>query len=285
MQTRRKTAAALGAGLFLLAPCLAEAQAQAQAPDPAAEAAASAARARKAALLPDWSGVWRAVQGPVFDAPPARKGVPAATRDHPPFTAAYEARYRANIARLRTDKEFDPLSLCLPVGLPRMMSFAGLYEFVVAPDQVWVISENAPSGPASSGAQVRRIYTDGRAHLTGDDLFPTYTGNSVGRWEGDILVVSTVGLNDANFVDHTGAQLSGEAMIVERIRATGPDTLEDRFTITDKKALTRPWAVTRTWRRAPPGVAIVDDSCRGKSVNPAALTDRAAANAARAKGQ
>ena len=142
-------------------------------------------------------------------------------------------------------------------------------------------SPATPPGPNSSGAQTRRIYTDGRENLAGDDLVPQYTGNSVGRWEGDTLVVTTVGLNDIPFVDRTGARLSEDAVVRERIRLVAPDTLEDRFTIEDKTALTGPWVVTRTWRRLPKGSPVVDDSCLGKRVNPAELVDAAAARAGR----
>jgi hypothetical protein len=226
--------------------------------------------------LPDWNGVWRPVQPDVFDAPAGSK----ATRDHPPYTAEYEAKYRETIAKLKTDRSIDPLSLCTPTGMPRMMTLPGLYNFVATPDKAFVLADTAP-GKASTGNQARRIYTDGRPHLKGDDLFPTYTGDEVGHWEGDTLVVNTVGLNDGNFVDKTGAMLSGEETIDERIRMTGPNTLEDRITITDPKALTRPWTVTRTWRRAPPGTTIIDDACLGKKVNPGEVTDAAAAKAGR----
>jgi hypothetical protein len=157
-----------------------------------------------------------------------------------------------------------------------MMSLNGDYEFAVTPELVMVFSATG-AGPNSTGAQSRRIYTDGRPQLSGDDLFPTYTGNSIGRWEGDTLVVRTVGLNDGNFIDRTGAMLSGDAVVTERIRMTGPDTLEDRFTIEDKTALTRPWTVTRTWKRVPGQRSLAADSCLGKRVNPANLTDAAAA--------
>ena len=267
MQTRREfrtsTRAALGlaGGFLLLASGASVAQAQ------------PSARAQAAAAMPDWSGVWAPNQPDVFDAKAGTK----ATRDHPPYTAEYEAKYKASMAKAKTDKGYDPLSLCLPLGMPRMMTVPGHYEFVATPDMAFVFSDT-PAGPKSTGNQARRIYMDGRPQLGGDDLFPTYTGNEIGHWDGDTLVVHTVGLNDTNFVDRTGALLSGDAVITERMRLTGPNTFEDRFTVEDKKALTRPWVVTRTWRRVP-GAAIVDDSCGGRRVDPEALTD----NGARAK--
>ena len=264
MTTRRhlglSTRAALGlaGGLLLIAPLAGAAQAQ------------PSARAQAGAGLPDWSGVWAPNQPDVFDAKAGSK----ATRDHPPYTPAYEAKYKASMAKLKADKDYNPLSQCLPLGLLWMMSLNGRYEFVLTPDMAFVFADTA-AGPKSVGNQARRIYLDGRPQLKGDDLFPTYTGNEIGRWDGDTLVVTTVGLNDTNFVDRTGALLSGDAKVTERIRRTGPTTLQDQFTIEDKTALTRPWVVTRTWRKVP-GAAIVDDSCGGRRVDPEALTDNGA---------
>jgi hypothetical protein len=238
-------------------------------------AASEASRAETAAALPDWSGVWAPEQPDVFDAPTGKTA--PGLRDHPPYKPMFEAKYLAEIAKLKHDRTSDPLSDCQPTGVPRMMTLPGLFEFTVTPEQVFVFSDRTEGGgPASTGVQTRRIYTDGRPQLAGDDLFPTYTGNSVGHWDGNTLVVRTVGLRDDNFLDRTGALLSGQEVFTERIRMTGPNTLEDRFTIEDGASLTRPWEVRRTWRRRP-GVEIVDGACGGRSVNPADLADRALA--------
>jgi hypothetical protein len=239
------------------------------------------ARIAKAAALPDWSGFWAPVQGDVFDAKTATSAAGAVA--NPPYNKEWAAKYAATRAKLKTDPKIDPLQACLPLGLTRMMAIAGgHYEFTILPEQVWIFS-GSPAGPKSTAVQTRRIYTDGRANLSGDDLFPQYTGNSVGHWEGDTLVVHTVGLNtDESWVDRTGAQLSGDAVIDERIRMVNPNLIEDRFTITDKTALTRPWTVTRTYRRIPGQPLIQDDSCLGKRVNPADLTDAAVRDRAKA---
>lgn len=271
MQTRRRTGLSTAAALGLL---IAPLTALAAAPPPRPTPPVSPARIAAAAALPNWTGVWAPVEGDVFDSKAAK--APAAARDRPPFKPAYERKYLANMARLKKSPQADPLSQCLPLGLLRMMSVAGHYEFTLTPEQAWVFS-GTPPGPKSTGAQTRRIYTDGRDNLKGDDLFPTYTGNSVGRWEGGTLVVRTVGLNEGMFVDRTGAELSGDATVTERIRLLPSGLLEDQFTITDKSALTRPWVVTRTWKRLPAGTPIWDDSCLGKRVNPATLTDAFAA--------
>ena len=239
-----------------------------------------AARIQAAARLPNLDGVWEPLQADVFDITTAN--APGGARVRAPFTRAYQAKYVATMAQVLRDLKVDPLSECQPLGLLRMMSLTGHYEFAVTPGQVWIFSGTAP-GPRSSGAQTRRIYTDGRANLKDDDLFPTYTGNSVGHWEGDTLVIKTVGLNEGMFIDRTGAMLSGDANVTERIRLVSPNVLQDQFTIEDKTALTRPWVVTRSWQRLPAGTAISDDSCLGKRVNPSKIADAAAARAAQKK--
>lgn len=254
---------ALIAFLAAAAPAAALAAAAPSAPVPPP----SPARIQAASALPDWKGVWRPNE--------------ADTHGAPPFNREWAAKAAASAAKLKTDPKSDPLSDCLPLGLLRMMSLNGHFEFTLTPEQLWVFS-GTPPGPQSTGAQTRRVYLDGRDNLKGDDLFPTYTGNSVGKWEGGTLVIKTVGLNEDMFIDRTGAMLSGDATVTERIRLTGPDALEDRFTVEDKTALTRPWTFTRTFKRQPAGTAISDDSCLGKRVNPARLTD--AAVAAKARG-
>ena len=85
------------------------------------------AQQASAQQLPDWSGVWELVGGTLWDrstAEPAdgRAGVPG-VREHPPYNAEWEAKYEANIARVREDHFPDPISTCgIPVGFPRVMN-------------------------------------------------------------------------------------------------------------------------------------------------------------------
>lgn len=114
--------------------------------------------------------------------------------------------------------------------------------------------------------QPRRIYMDGRNHPTGDDLLPTFMGHSIGRWEGDTLVVDTVGTNgrarpingyisgSVNSGPINSPRLPGsdQMHLVERIRLVGGgDYLEDAMTIDDPKTYRKPWSVTRYWQRRP----------------------------------
>src|SRR3569623_1354195 len=104
-------------------------------------------------------------------------------------------------------------------------------EFVIQPDKVMIEFE--------AYSQVPRIYTDGRKHPA--DLDPSYNGDSIGHWEGDTLVVDTVGLRGDTVFDVSGAPHSDAMHVVERIRRVSKDSIEDRIVIEDPKALTKPW--------------------------------------------
>ena len=86
---------------------------------------------------------------------------------------------------------------------------------------------------------IRQIYTDGRKHNT--DLGPTWLGDAIGHWDGDTLVVDTIGFNDKTWVDRAGHPHSTDMHLTERIRRVDEKTLTDDITIEDPKAYTKPW--------------------------------------------
>ncbi len=196
-----------------------------------------------AARTPDWSGVWLPSDGPVFDPTyrdrPENKGFsPSQSRIFPPYTPEYEARYAKIVeGNRRGTPGNDPNAGCLPPGMPRMMAGGFPVEFIVQPQRVIVLFEYE--------SQRRIIYTDGRKHTPADELDPTFTGESIGRWEGDTLVVDTIGLRSEPTFDATGAMHSDALHLVERIRRVDKDHIKDRMTIEDPKAFTKPWEVTR----------------------------------------
>jgi hypothetical protein len=218
--------------------------------------------------LPDWSGVWGMQGGTIFDratAEPAnaQAGQPGA-RERPPYNAAWEAKYLANIERVRQDRFPDVITNCgVPIGFPRILNAPDGYEFVVTPKQTWILTENGPN--------VMRIYTDGRQHLGPDDIWPTYTGDSVGHWEGDTLVFSTIGIKGetGSIVDRTGIVISDKATGLTRMRKIDDNTLEAQITITDPVAFTKPWVVTKRFRKMTQGdVRIMDYACAENNRNP-----------------
>lgn len=223
------------------------------------------------AALPDWSGVWQMVGGTVFDRATATGqggALSVGLRQRPPYNAQWEAIYQRNL-KLRDQSQLpDPINTCgTPAGFPRVMNLPDMYEFVVRPEQTWILTENGPN--------VLRIYTDGRAHPAEEDRWPTYTGDSVGRWEGDTLVFDTVSIKNSQWptsgdtvLDRTGLVLSDAAHIVTRLRRLDAQTMEARMVIEDSKALTAPWHVTKTYRKVAPGTRVYDYGCAENNRNP-----------------
>lgn len=218
--------------------------------------------------LPDWSGVWTMLNGTVFDRASQTGQGGSSTpgvREHPPYNAEYEARYQANLALRDQGILPDPNSLCgIPTGFPRILNLPDVYEFVVSPRQVWILAENGPN--------VMRIYTDGREHPPPEDRWPTHTGDSVGHWEGDTLVFDTLSLHSSEsgntLVDRTGLILSDAAHVVTRMGINDEGLMEARMTITDGKAMTAPWVVTKQYRRLEEGTRVYDYACNENNRNP-----------------
>jgi hypothetical protein len=202
----------------------------------------AADKAKAFAALPDWTGVWMGIGTTLFEQKAGAASLNANNpnaRDFPPYKPAWEAAYTAFLNNVVKQEKFsDPLSLGYPGGMIRMMSPARGLQFVLRPEQVWIIYERP---------DVRYIYTDGRPFPPKDELWPTFEGYSIGHWEGDTLVVETVSLRGGVPIDRTGAALSDEAHVVERIRKTDNNTLQSDITIEDPVAFTAPWKVTRRY--------------------------------------
>ena len=188
--------------------------------------AARGQNATEQAHTPDISGVWQVakVQGVLFPNGGA------------PLQPSAEAKFKA--ANPQTN---DPNLGCLPEGMPRfMLSIPLPMEIFQTPTRVVIIRE---------GVQVfRQIYLN-RQHLR--DLDPTYSGDSVGKWEGDTLVVDTIGLNDKTWVDNAGLPHSEAMHVIERIRRVDHDTLVDDLTIEDPMTYTKPITAQRVWKLKP----------------------------------
>ena len=129
------------------------------------------------------------------------------------------------------------------------MNVPDVYEFAVTPSATYVLAENGPG--------IARIYTDGRQHPPAEELWGTYTGASVGHWEGDTLVFETRGLKESRdndvIIDRTGLVLSDAARVTTRLRRVNDMMLEAVMVIEDAKALKAPWKVTKQYRKLPGG--------------------------------
>ena len=109
--------------------------------------------------------------------------MPAGVLTTAKLTPEYQARLEKRIEDVKQGIEWDPISTCAPPGHPRWLTEPFLREFIVTPDQTWLINEMVND--------IRRIYTDGRDHVPEDDRYPLYNGDSIGFWDGDKLVIHT----------------------------------------------------------------------------------------------
>jgi hypothetical protein len=201
------------------------------------------------ARLPDFTGVWEiSMGGPAArgtapaPAGAGRGGSDAAARGRgrgvaagPSLTPEYAARKRAFDANPPEDSES---ANCLPPGMPGIMGQPYPMEFLLTPGQVTIVIE--------AYTQVRHIHTDGRPLPDDPDL--TFQGTSAGRWEGDALIVDTVGFSPLTRLDR-GVPHGDKMRIHERFRLTDPDTMNIETTIVDPDALTAPYTSNRILKR------------------------------------
>ena len=225
--------------------CLAQAQ------------SSSKARIEAFARLPDWSGLWEFDAyigegvGQVLSAEGLRRARAHAAAMQPTFTPGWppkvdQARKDGEAARAADPNNPPAFGLgCGPPPFPATM-LPGLYEWQVTPEETTLIN--------TQGA-VRHFYTDGRSHPPKDELWPTWMGNSVGRWDGDTLVVDTVSMERpaiyqaAEQASFAIAPLSSELHTVERIRRVDRDEMQIQFTVEDPIALAKPINVTIAYER------------------------------------
>ena len=155
-----------------------------------------------------------------------------------PLTPAGKEAYDKNIAGLKDGSLTDNArKFCVPDGLPRVLANPYPFEIIQAPPgQTTIIYELSH--------QVRMIAMDKKLPSEEDLLvLPFFNGHSVGRFEGDTLVVESAGFKENTFLDATGAPHTDELHTVERIRKISPTQLEDVITIHDPQYYTRDWQV------------------------------------------
>jgi len=203
---------------------------------------------------PDWSGVWTPLPGTIQIKPPSGSGQWV---DYEPVWTPAAAR---QIAALEADeKAGNPHNIyinCLPEGMPSFMLMTlNALEILYTPGRITMLGE-------FDGNRLRRIYVDGRPHPADPDL--TFNGHSIGHWEGQTLVVDTVAILPEVFLplgQGVGLPNDGDMHIVEHIRLTAPDVLQDDLLITAPHKLAKPWAYTRRFKRHR-DANIVEASCR-----------------------
>lgn len=166
----------------------------------------------------------------------------------PPLTVEGRKRQQLNKAA------DDPMSKCLPPGIPRALMQKG-FPFSI------VMGERLGGMFIEWNHLPRPIYMD-TEHF--ENIGPTYLGQSVGKWEGDTLVIHTNGFNDLTWLDASGLPHSEALVTVERIRLKDANTLENRITFTDAEIFSQPWTAVVTFKKRP-GYIVKEDYCFGRT--------------------
>jgi hypothetical protein len=172
------------------------------------------------ATQPDWRGIWRTVQRP------------RTVVDERQLTPKYQADLDRTMALDAKGIEWDRMSWCLPNGMPRWLTDPFMREFIVTPEQTWLLAEQIN--------ETRRIYTDGRAHTLDSVAIPLWHGDSIGFWDQDTLVIHTTHLKAGHYGRNTAAY-SFKTSTLERWRKIDPQTIKVDLTVYDPESLRRPW--------------------------------------------
>jgi len=205
----------------------------------AAEQKAERDKVAKASFNPkDLNGVWG--QNRVQLATPA-----------PPFTPAGQKMYEATKSEDAGANSKDGMLTCDPLGWPRWFTYNYGFEFVQLPDRLLQFFEWDHTW--------RTIWMDGRELPKDPD--PRWLGYSVGRWEGDTLVIETTGFDDRAWLDQYGNVYSSEMRFQERWSRPERDSLQVVYRLDDPKSYTKPWvSTTKTFKRQN-GVEIREEFC------------------------
>jgi hypothetical protein len=224
----------------------------------------SQARIDAFAKLPNWSGLWEpaAFVGEGIGQGLSSEGAGAfaqITSVRIPFNAEWQAQFDAAVAAQQAAVAADPDHPPAPpynnCGSPPFimnMTSPAIYQWRITPEETTIVD---------TIGGIRHIYTDGRSHPPEDELWPTRTGDSVGHWEGDTLVVDTVAIKPVILLQgFIPVRMSDQMHFVERMRMAGPDELRDEFTLEDPVALTEPYVVTFSFARVTETNRMIDET-------------------------
>jgi hypothetical protein len=142
--------------------------------------------------------------------------------------------------RVARHSQDNPDAHCLPIGITQLHNHPQPRKIIQTPSVIVILYE------ANGG--VRQIFTDGRPLPTRDPQ-PWWYGYSIGRWDGDTLVVETTGFKDGGWLDVNGAPLTDAGKMTERFRRVNFGNLEIEVSVDDPKAYTRPWTAVKIQQR------------------------------------
>jgi hypothetical protein len=186
--------------------------------------------------LPDWTGVYTRARGGITYDPDQAPGAPPTAN----LTPEFQAKLQKRIEDANRGIEWDPISTCSPPGHPRWLTEPFLKEFIVTPDQTWLINEMVND--------IRRIYTDGRGHVPEADRYPLYNGDSIGFWDGDRLIIHTNQLTSGIY-QRRNPDYTDQVETVEIWRKSSPTLLEVDVWVYDPPALIEPWYTRQSYAK------------------------------------
>ena len=213
----------------------------------------------------DLQGVWNLENFIASANPTEKKIMKTIEGEDIPFQPWSKAIYDKRLDDDRAGRGFaNTPAYCLPGGMPQMMTSPWLWALFQTPGQITTIHEEMHL--------FRQIFLN-KPH--DPDPNPGYMGDSVGHWEGDTLVVDTVGRNDKTTIDMLGLPHTDALHVVERMRRLSHEQLEIVFTVDDSKAFTRPWRFRKTYRLQDPDTHVSEYICAdGQRNQPDPVTGR-----------
>lgn len=178
----------------------------------------------------------------------------------PEAAKLYAERKAAKASGKPTDEAHtDPVGICLPHGVPRLLNAAQPIHILQKPKQVTVLYQ--------ANHQSRQFYIDDPIPSADNMPDPNYDGYSSAKWDGNALVVNTYSLNALTWMDDMGMPHGEKLTVVERYELTSPDTLRVKLTLTDPETFTAPWDAQLTYKRQP-NLRFKEDVCAEKLWHP-----------------
>ena len=193
---------------------------------------------------PDISGVWQVVK--------YEKSIRTVDGKKPPLKPEALEKYERNLKERKDLRPKNDMARCVPNGTPRIMWNPKPMMILQTPRKVTFVHEYQHL--------LRHVYMDEPAPKL-EDVDSSFMGESAGRWEGETLVIETVGLNDQTVLDRSGLPHSKSLRVTERLRVlNGGKRLEDLVTIDDPETFTEPWT-TRVIFQRKPGLELKEYHC------------------------